>query len=407
MKNQIVFGLLIFAITASKSEAASTARALDRFLASAMSDFKVTLQERNETKYGPGAGMNPIEGIQVRAAQNETIEDRKFTLRIKPKGFNQMKLMGSLNAGAGRLERLNSQKAITDALLERYLAAVEYLNASESFRIWTDIASLRSKKMSMLQAAARSSTSRAADLIGQREKVEESEIEQSFARSHKLAAAAKLKALDPSFTELESEGSDLPTPSEMLKVIAETTSASFNGNLATEEAQRAGESIKYETAKDSRLIEFVELSYDQFNFGKQYGFRVALNVPGFSGADSGQSEKARTLLKFEVEAREAQRADQTAQAEARESLSQAAELYKAMEALEKRPSEVRMRRLIGQQDPLLAVTLKEDLLKRGLRRIEVAAKAFESYFDFLATSGALAVRSKTNFLSRDLRELPL
>ena len=417
MKTKIVFSILICLAAASNVDAAAanntavkksiTTGNLDRFLSSAVSDFKVTLQEKNERQFGSGIGLNPIEGVQFRVAQNETIQDRKYSLQIKPKGFTQMKLMSSLNSGAGRIERLNSQKAMTDALLERYLAASDFVNSAEALRIWTEIASLRSKRLSMLQAAARSSAARAMDLINQRQKLEEAEVEQGLALSAKQAAVIKLKSLDSSFTEPDAVVSDLPTPTDMLRVISATPSTSFNASLATEEAKRASDSLMYQAAADSRLIEFVELNYDQFNYGKQFGFRVAINLPGFSGGDSAQSEKTRKLVKLEVEAREAQRADQNAQSKARESVARAADLYKAMDALEARPSEARMRRLIQQQDPVLAVTLQEDLLKRNLRRVEVSSKAFESYFSFLATSGTLAARPKTNFLSRDLHELPL
>ena len=417
MKTKIVFSILICLAAASNVDAAAanntavkksiTTGNLDRFLSSAVSDFKVTLQEKNERQFGSGIGLNPIEGVQFRVAQNETIQDRKYSLQIKPKGFTQVKLMSSLNSGAGRIERLNSQKAMTDALLERYLAASDFVNSAEALRIWTEIASLRSKRLSMLQAAARSSAARAMDLINQRQKLEEAEVEQGLALSAKQAAVIKLKSLDSSFTEPDAVVSDLPTPTDMLRVISATPSTSFNASLATEEAKRASDSLMYQAAADSRLIEFVELNYDQFNYGKQFGFRVAINLPGFSGGDSAQSEKTRKLVKLEVEAREAQRADQNAQSKARESVARAADLYKAMDALEARPSEARMRRLIQQQDPVLAVTLQEDLLKRNLRRVEVSSKAFESYFSFLATSGTLAARPKTNFLSRDLHELPL
>ena len=136
-------------------------------------------------------------------------------------------------------------------------------------------------------------------------------------------------------------------------------------------------------------------------------FRVALNVPGISGSDPSQSEKARKMVMYEVDARTAERDDTIIQTEARESVSRAAELYRSIETLENRPSEVRMRKLVNSQEPLLAVTIQEDGLKRQIRKMEISEKAYESYFNFLASSGILAERSQTNFLSKSLRQLAL
>lgn len=402
-----VFASLILTGLASAALAAPKENSLDRFLSSALSDFKVSLQAKNRGEFGEGSGMSPIEGVQLRFAQNETIEDRKYTARIKPKGFEQMKLMSALNSNQGRIETLNSQKAVSDALLERYLAASQYLIAFENKRLWTEITSLRTRKLSMLQRAARSSTSSAFDLIEHREKLEEAEVKQGLADSSLRVATAKLKALDSSFTTLTPNASDLPSPVEMQKVLVDAAPKSLSSEIAKEEASRAKNALSYDIAKDTRLIEFVELSYDQFNYGKQVGFRVALNVPGISGSDPSQSEKARKMVMYEVDARTAERDDTIIQTEARESVSRAAELYRSIETLENRPSEVRMRKLVNSQEPLLAVTIQEDGLKRQIRKMEISEKAYESYFNFLASSGILAERSQTNFLSKSLRQLAL
>lgn len=394
-----------FASCAIAAPSKKIAGSFDSFLSGARTDFKVSLQAKNQREFGEGASMNPIEGLQLRFAQNETIEDRKYTARLKPKGYEQMRLMSALNSNQGRIESLNSQKAMTDSLFERYMAASEYVVAYETHRLWGEIAKLRTKRMSMVQAAARSSASSAVNLIEQREKLEEAEVKQGLADSDLRVATAKLKALEPTFVAPTPSLDDLPTPADMLKTVTGASPSSLAAEIAKEQASRATNALNYETAKDTRLIEFVELSYDQFNVGKQLGFRVALNVPGVSGTDPSRSEKARQLVKYEVEARQSAREEEILQTSAREALARSADLYKSMESLESQPAEQRMRRLVGRQDPLLAIALQEDGMKRQLRKIEVASKAFESYFGYLASSGTLASRSNTNFLSRSLREI--
>jgi hypothetical protein len=386
----------------------------DRFLGSAWSDHKVSLQQKNQRDYGDSSGFRPIEGMELRFSQNEVIDDRTYALRVKPRGLTQDRLLSSLSKGQNRIEALNLQVATTQALLERYMAAAQYAVAFETHRLWSSIASLRAKRLSMLQIAARSSQTRASDLIKQRGDVEQSEIKASLAESELKTAVLRMKALDPSFKETASDLNlnlkSMPTPVEMLRVVNDTpeAEASIETKLARENATRAADSLKYEIAKDDRLINFFELRYDEDKVDKQraWGFRVGLNIPGFASSEHNRSEKARTLVKYEVEAREAARSEALAQAEAKQALTLSADLYKSLASLGDRPSEKRMRRAVSAQDPLLGLTLQEEGFVREVRQHEVALKAYESYFNYLAASGALASRSRTNFLSRDLKEIP-
>jgi hypothetical protein len=399
--------LLIALVACARADAAPAP--FDSFLASAWSDHKVTLRKKNQDDFGHSSSFKPIEGMQLRVSQNEVIEDRKIALRVLPRGFKQDRLLGSLSAGQNRIEALGVQAATTQALLERYLAAASYATAYETHRLWTKLSKLRSKRLSMLQIAARSSQATGSDLIKQRKDVEQSEVKGSLAEADLRAALVRMKALDPSFKEGSFDLSALPTPADMLKVVKETAvpDAAPESLLARENAARAHDELNYELAKDDRLIQFVEFSYSEDKVAKdnELGFRVAFNIPGFASTELNRSEKARELVKYEVEAREAQREQAIAQGEAKQTLAVSADLYKSLVSVGSRPSEKRMRRLVGRQDPLLAVTIEEEGLERQLRQQDVSAKAFEAYFNFLAASGVLASRSKTNFLSRDLREI--
>lgn len=401
---------LLVSLILSAIAGPALAAPFDRFLGSAWADHKVSLQQKNQRDYGDSSGFKPIEGMELRFSQNEVIDDRTYALRVKPRGLTQDRLLSSLSKGQNRIEALNLQAATTQALLERYMAAAQYAVAFETHRLWSSIAGLRTKRLSMLQIAARSSQTKASDLIKQRGDVEQSEIKASLAESDLKSAALRMKALDPSFKETAPDLKSMPTPVEMLKIVNDTpeSEASIETKLARENATRAADSLKYEIAKDDRLINFIELRYDEDKVDKQraWGFRVGLNIPGFASSEHNRSEKARTLVKYEVEAREAARNEALAQAEAKQALALSADLYKSLASIGDRPSEKRMRRAVSAQDPLLGLTLQEEGFVREVRQHEVALKAYESYFNYLAASGALANRSRTNFLSRDLKEIP-
>ena len=405
MKPSLAYMLCVMTFVLSPMAQAKSS-ALDSFLSSALGDFKVTLQEKNREEFGDRSGFKPIEGIQIRGSQNELIEDRKIELRIKPRGYGQLKALSALASGQHRIENLASKKAITKALSERYLAVVQYINAFETSRLWSSIVSVRSKRMSMLQSAVRASVSKATDLIKERETLEEAEVAQGLASSDLKIAASRLKLLDPNVGDISARTSDLPTPAAMLKIVSQMPAGqSLEIDLARERAARERQSLDYEIAKDDRLLDFVALSYTEGKNDRQFGVKAGFNVPGFASGELNRSEKARELVKYEVDAREAQREEALTQSSAKEALAQTAELYQSMNVLDKSGSEKRLRRLVNRQDPLLASTIQDDGLQRELRLIQVSSKAFEAYFKFLASTGWLAERAKTNFLTRDLRDL--
>lgn len=417
------------------AEPPQKAGSFDQFLSSAMGDFKVSLQKKNQSEYGKSSGFRPIEAIQIQLSRNENlqhrrsiseytqglaprnlfVEDRGIAVRVQPRGPTQLKLLSSLSDGQNKIEALSTQKAITKSLLERYLAASHYASAFEVSRLWATIVQKRHQRFSMVQAAARSSEAKATDLIKDRSALEDAEMNQGLADSELKVAAARLKLFDPTVGEILPSRDELPTPIQMLKVVSETPSASapLAAELAREKTERAKQSAAYEVAKDERIVQFVEVSYAEtqenrlLRDDRQLGIKVAFNVPGFASSELSRSEKSRELVKYEVEAREAQREEAITQLTAKEALENAAALYKSITALESRPAEQRLRRLVNRQDPLLAISIDEDALRREMRKIEITKKAFESYFYYLASAGALANRAGTNFLSRDLKELSL
>jgi hypothetical protein len=238
--------LLMTVLFAPATFAAPGPSSLDKFLASAWGDHKVTLQQKNVAEFGKSSGFKPLEGAQLILSQNEVVEDQKIALRFLPRGWTQDRLIRTLSAGQNRIEALNSQKAVTQSLLERYMAAAEYMSAFEVHRLWASIETLRSKRLSMLQVAARSSQSRAVDLVKQREETEQSDVKAVMADSELRMALVKMKALDPSFSPSTVLSSDLPTPADMLKVVVTSKpETAFAPQLARENAARAHDTFDF------------------------------------------------------------------------------------------------------------------------------------------------------------------
>ena len=412
----LVAGLLTCVPRTAQAEAASSAGESEAFLASAWTDSAVTLRAENLKTFGDASLSNPIEKLQLRLNQNEYIEDRKAVLRASPRGLSEYRLMRQLNGQTARLEDLTFRQGLTKALVERYEALIEYRFAVEARRIESALLQNAKRALSMQSASASNSKASAHDLLKAREAVQGSDFKLTEAEARVRRLAERLKSLAPSLKTETISFSDWPTPTELSGVVDRYSggasearaSANLETQLAKEHARRMRDSVEYDIQRDTKLIDYVEISYsERATQESRYGFEIGINIPGFSGKDFGNQEKARQLVRYEIEAREKEREQQLLFHGARESLARSVEAYKSATSQEDSATEERIRSLARNADPLLANAIDHESLSRELRANESAREAYRSYVGLLRAVGAFDEKARINFLSRGLKEIRL
>ncbi len=425
--------LTMIALVASMASSVIAAPRYDanRFMASSFRDHKVALQEKNVDAYKHASGFQILEGAQLKLSRTELMQRRsnaedpfetrptrrlfvdqqEVSLRLRPRGFTQLRLLSSLGESQKRMDQLAVRTAVSKSLLERYLALLTYVQASESQRIYKQMTSLQANRSGMVRRAAQSGALSASDLLKQRSSMEKLEVKTGEAESLLSNARATLKSLDEQFTDFEAKLEDFITPEMMLKQVSTTAVGDSNIEYAREVSKYAADAVNYDIARDGRLIDYIEFGYRSdfesrlLRDDSRFGISIGINIPGFSSGEFNRADKVRELVKYEIEAKDIERESTLLSKQAKDSLELYAKLHRTLSDSDRSGSAERVRRIAVKSDPLLANSIDLENLEKRLSQLDIFFKAGESYLNYLATSGALASRSHTNFLSRDLKEI--
>lgn len=408
---QIVAAFTIVSLLAGANAHGAGARAAtENFLGSAWRDPMVTLREQNVKAFGSAGFSNPFEKMQVRLAQNKYADDRKAGLRAYPRGWTEYGLLRQLNEQGARMEDMLFREQLGKSLHDRYLALVEFRYAGEIKRLRASLAQSLKRAMAMQMASARADAAKARDLLKAREAAEEAQLKLAEAEGKLRYATERLKVLDSQTRTDRLSLADWPEATELNGILDQFGSrgggeSSLESRIARETAIRTRNSMHYDVAKDDRIFDYFEFSIAQDGPETKYGIEVAINIPGFAGSDHGARDKARQIVKYEIEAVEAQRESATDMATQRTIVIKASEWYRQASSSEDSQALERIKSLARRNDPMLANALERDAVQRKLLAAESSRDAFIAYVEYLEASGTLAEKPRVNFLSRDLREL--
>ncbi|MGE0631911.1 MAG: hypothetical protein AB7O96_05860 [Pseudobdellovibrionaceae bacterium] len=398
MKTSVILYLLI-SLT-SISFAANS----EDILRTAWQDPKVKASESTLEIIDSATGINPFSEVQLRLEGTESNTNKKeYGLRLYPKGLSEFTSYRRYQRSLEALGEWQKDDALSSALVNRYSLVSRIAFLQQKKIISQELMSISKKANQALAYYSKKNRSELKSYIKGKTDLYKidlkiAEIERESVRiEQELESLSLPKAFSIDLKNLASvedikkrfksqESKELPRSAEKLGL----------------ELQKLQSSVSYDHAKDSKWLDYFELTVKEDKNQQVFGVGLAFNIPFLSSPDIGRLDKKVKAQMEEVEL-------QNLTTGAEKNLESLAFEIQNMISLYTSMSEDRMNierlkkasSMIAKQDVLLAVELQKSWFESFEQLSEVEFQIRTLYIQYLHEASVLAANPDVNYLSKN------
>lgn len=415
-KGNILYFVLFFMLSGASlsyaGEAGADALSMTAFIKTAEEDHAVKNQKEIVDYLDNSDVSTPyLNRIELRTETDEFDADKqKYGVRFYPKGWGETKYSRQISETAKASSRTEYDASYHEALKNRYLLVLEYLETVELIGLKEKLALVCEDRIKVLKKRSAGSLSfDISDLIGAEELLTRLRLElvglenKKSGTLHQISLAADSKVGVNFFKE------SLVRIDGVKRLVAEAKDRKYLDNINLQDMKNkvdlAMDKYNLEQAKSRDYISFFEVSYDHGKSDdedKAYAVEFGVKLPLINPDQDEITRKKVGFMKERLAFEEEKRAFSEKIISLSRSIDRLISQYEIIEQNQKHGNaqeSLGASLKIGGTDPLNILKIKETLLKSDIHLVQTGYEIRNRFVDFLDVSGKLSEKPFRNYLA--------
>jgi hypothetical protein len=386
---------------------------LEEFLRSALEDPEVkTFDTQIEYLNGKPYRLSPLREIQFRTQNREMLQtQQEYGIRLSPANPWEMRRQNQYFKEFNNSLSYEREIVLKEALISRYLAAIDYIYYSEHLVLNTEMSNKLQQQLRILEKQSGSSYFDAEDFvdltIDQLDFVVEVE-ETSFELSNQANEISRLYQ-KANGSAINWKMSDWIGVDRIMAVVDSLESASLRSRmLAYQEQKIRLAQSEYKLEQSNFNLGFVQTSYDRRRVNQDrnpFSVSVGVSIPLFNPNKGDMAKRKLEIIEAEYDLKE-----ETEQSEVDKLLykDKVVSLATRIKGIDKRIDEIESSTLphtlstIKGGDPVVFIRFGQQVDKLKELSLKVKRELLVAYVEYLAFNDVLQQQPLTNFLSPTL-----
>lgn len=404
-----LIGIIIFAVAHSAAAAVP-----EDLLKTAWKDSRIELHNRAVNIAVDAHSYNFLDKADLRYDRGELNQDDvKYGVRLYPKGWTEHQTTIEFQEALEKNEKIAQAAALSQLLSARYDILARIALLKEKKAISGELQQVSRKSNRMLSLGAQKNRADLKSYLKNKGDLDKVDIKIADVERDYQNLQAELKDLSLGSVETFdlTDFASMDVLKERIEKDADAKPvATLSSRLVEQDLAKARAGMAYETAKDTKWFDHVEVSVkdDKKNDERVYGFQLAFNLPFLAAPNLSRIEKIsrdlRDNAKMLSTVEESDRTFKNGLMELKtllqvhKSLTQA-KAYMSLEQMKKAS------RTIAPSDPLLAIELQRGWFENREQILDLEFRIRSLYILYLHESSIIAENPDKNYLSKTYKRI--
>ncbi|NLG16097.1 MAG: hypothetical protein GX556_02060 [Fibrobacter sp.] len=422
IRKPLISGLVISSLLTAASAGQAT---FQQLILSARNDPVITSQDKETSAIKKTfSGIPGIDDIELRV-RNTAFDPNSFrySLRIQPRGILESRAAGRYNSSIITNKKMKRGLLQNIAIYNRYHLFIDLLEQKALLELYHELLTLYDDRIKVMEESSYSEDFELEELVQAEddrsdEKVFSLEIEKNISVFEQRARAY---LGDNSFSGFDTSGlvsiETIIARIESVKFMLDTNNVYLD--FYRTEIDLANTRFDLEKAESRRYINLLNFSYDNgemydellrkydkkdYNLQKSYSIEIGVRIPNLTRASHELNSRRADLLK---EAENYEQTKEELSEKVRKDLADLHQLIAQYRYLKDRESQVDIEASLKKFvqidgiDPLVALEIKEDILKNRIRRTSIKYGIMRNYLYVIDNAGLLSQMPVRNYLSEN------
>ncbi|WP_156906804.1 TolC family protein [Desulforegula conservatrix] len=415
-KSNILYLVLFFMLALSSpsysGEEGAGSLSMTAFIRTSEEDHVVKNQKEIADYLDNAEGSTPyLNRVELRTETDEfDIDKQKYGVRFYPKGWGETKYSRMLSETAKASGRTEYEASYHEALKNRYLLVLEYLETVELIGLKEKLALVCEDRIKVLKKRSAGSLSfDISDLVEAEELLTRIRLELVGLENKKNGTLHQISLAADSKAEVNFSSEPLVRIDSVKRSVAEAKDRKDLDNINLKDRKNkvdmALDKYNLEQAKSRDYISFFEVAYDHGNYedeDKAYSVEIGVKLPFINPDQDEITRKKVVFMKERLAFEEEKRAFSEKIIALSRSIDRLISQYEIIEQNKKygnAQESLGASLKTGGTDPLNILKIKETLLKSDIHMVQTGYEIRNRFVEFLDVSGKLSEKPFKNYLA--------